>query len=130
MLFRSSSTNSKGGGLTGEVTGDEGMMSHRLPPGSPRRVGVRGVNDRSSVLEATRSRDGREHTVEYFGEFVLVDIEASDVVVMRARPASEEFRRATLRSVWRLFWNQIVTDLTSLYALIVRLRNGNWSWLL
>lgn len=46
--------------------------------------------------------------------YALGAVVVSDVVETRVRAASEELRRATLRSVWRLFWNQIVTDLTSL----------------
>ena len=89
-------------------------MSHRLAPGPRRRVGVRGVDVRNSVLDATRSREGRDEDVEYVGEQALAVGVVSDVVETRVRAASDEFRRATLRSVWRLFWNQIVTDLTSL----------------
>lgn len=62
--FLASSTYSIGGGLTGDAIGDEGILSHRLAPGSRRRVGVRGVAARSSVRDATRSRDGREEVAE------------------------------------------------------------------
>lgn len=105
------------------------MCSHSATSGSRLRlrVGVVGKATHSSLRDATWSRDGRLDVVEDDEEIeeieegmfkVIVGVEG---YVSPTRCWDEIFvfvlvvlYRATLRSVWRLFWNHIVTDFVSL----------------
>jgi len=98
--------NSRRGGLPG-ATGDEAMLSQRDALGSDLRVGVRSGAMRSSDREATLSREGRDDGVR-----LVIGDEVGWETVLRAGLFA--LLRATLRSVWRLFWNHMVTDFGSL----------------
>ena len=97
---------SRRGGLPG-ATGDEAMLSQRDALGSDLRVGVRNGAIRSSDREATLSREGRDDDVR----LVIGDEEGCETLL---RAELFALFRATLRSVWRLFWNHMVTDFGSL----------------
>lgn len=76
-------------------------------------MGVRGVGARSSEREATWSREGRDDVLAV--EVLLVEGNVGDEDVRgRVAVGFATLLAATFRSVWRLFWNQIVTDLISL----------------
>ena len=98
--------NSRRGGLPG-ATGDEAMLSQRDALGSDLRVGVRSGAMRSSDREATLSREGRDDDVRP----AIGDEEGCETLL---RAELFALLRATLRSVWRLFWNHMVTDFGSL----------------
>lgn len=84
------------------------MLSHMVAFGSRLRVGVRGGGIRNSDRDATRSNEGRDEVP------LLVAVRDDEDGCERLRPVLVALFRATLRSVWRLFWNHIVTDLVSL----------------
>ena len=127
-VFFPKSMNSREGGLTGADSGEEGMFSQIGPEGLWRRDGVRGAATRSSDRDATRSREGQELEV-----LLLVALSDGDVVrdnpfplmlnvcivpVMLGTVLEPVFMLLVLAadflSVWRLFWNQMVTDFISL----------------
>jgi len=130
-VFFPKSMNSRGGGLRGGARGEEGMFSQIGPEGLWRRDGVRGAPTRSSERDATRSREGRE-ALEVLLLVVLSDGEAVRdvplrlnvcmVLVMLGTALEVEWPlllvllvAADFLSVWRLFWNQMVTDFISLW---------------
>ena len=126
-VFFPKSMNSLGGGLMGAASGEEGMFSQIAPEGLWRRDGVRGAATRSSERDATWSREGQE---------VLLLVALGDGDVVRDIPLMLNMcivpvmlgmalelvwpvfmllvLAADFLSVWRLFWNQIVTDFISL----------------
>ena len=110
--FLPKSTYSREGGLVGDTSGEEGMLSHMAPLGL-RREGVRAAGDRSSDRDAMRSRERRAvHVVEPL--LLLRGGGEEDGTARLALLAAAAVDAATLRSVCLLFWNQIVTDLISL----------------
>jgi hypothetical protein len=134
-------TNSRSGGLGG-ARGDEGMLSHGDLVGSGRFEGVRGGAVRSSERAAIASSVGRLERDVFFvlegGGCGCAYGEESEWEmglrgVRRAAAAGEEEGagsdaaaaaavaaelRVALRSLWRRFWNHIVTTLGSLCDLI------------
>lgn len=126
--FFPKSMNSRGGGLRGGTSGEEGMFSQIAPETLWRRDGVRGAVTRSSERDATRSREGREElgvlllVVLNDGEAVReVPLRLNVCIVLVMLGTALELEWLVLLvllvaflSVWRLFWNQIVTDFISL----------------
>ena len=126
-------TNSRSGGLGG-ARGDEGMLSHGDLVGSGRFEGVRGGAVRSSERAAIASSVGRLERDVFFvleGGGCAYGEESEWEMglrgVRRAAAAGEEEHagsgaaaelRVALRSLWRRFWNHIVTTLGSLCDLI------------
>lgn len=97
LLTRPKSTYSRGGGLEGAI-GDDGMLSYR-EDGPPTLVV--GLGSGRSVRDAMRSREG-------YG--LMDDLER----LLREPVACLGVLGEILRSTWRLFWNQVATDLSFL----------------